>query len=64
MFRYVSLSDTAFPLQPYRINQYGNGGKAVDEEFVCSRLSSARMVVGVPSGRLQTRFVAHRREMD
>ena len=58
------LGDPAYPLQPYLMKEYANGGSTIDQQFFAYRLSSAGIAIECAFGRLKSRFGALRREMD
>ena len=47
------LGDPAYPLLPYIMKEFANGGKKVKEQFFGYRLSSTRMVIECVFGRLE-----------
>ena len=52
------------PLLPFLMKEFANGEKNQSEQFYGFRLSSARMVIECPFGRLKARFCCFRRDMD
>ena len=60
----VILGDPAYPLLPYLMKEYTNGGSTVQEQYFGFKLCSARNVVECAFGRLKAHFSAVRREMD
>ena len=58
------LGDLAYPLLPYVMKEYANGGATQSEQYFGYRLCSARNVIECSFGRLKARFAALKREMD
>ena len=58
------LGDPAYPLLPYLMKEYANGGSTAQEQYFGYKLCSARNVIECAFGRLKARFSALRRPMD
>ena len=58
------LGDPAYPLLPYLMKEFANGGSTSTEQFFGYRMSSSRMVIECAFGRLKGRWGALRRAID
>lgn len=56
--------DPAYPLLPYLMKEYVNGGATEQQQYFSYRLCSARNVIECAFGCLKARFSALRRAMD
>ena len=53
-----------YPLLPYLMKEYANGGSSAQEQYFRYKLCSARNVIECSFGRLKARFGALKRAMD
>ena len=58
------LGDPAYPLLPYLMKEYANGGSTPREQYFGYKLCSARNVIECSFGRPKARFGALKRAMD